>query len=85
MYPNNNSTSNYGHHGTTCNIVNGTQMIVMGGTFPHTDQCDAPLAYGQHTMNLGEIGPGKTLWERFGQNNPPYRLPKKLTQIIGGT
>ncbi|KAH7066721.1 hypothetical protein BKA63DRAFT_571128 [Paraphoma chrysanthemicola] len=78
-------SSEYGHHSMTCDIINGTQMIVMGGTFPSIDICDAPNAQGQHNVDMGTIMQPGMLWNRFNQNNPPYRVPDVLVNVIGGT
>jgi hypothetical protein len=69
----------------TCDIINGTQMIVMGGTFPMTDMCDSPDTQGQHNVDMGTIVEPGRLWQRFNQNNPPYRVPDVLVKVIGGT
>ncbi|KAF2463097.1 uncharacterized protein BDR25DRAFT_246528 [Lindgomyces ingoldianus] len=86
MYPaSNQSQPSFGHHSATCNIINGTQMIVMGGSFPQTQFCDSPALYAQHNVDLGEINADKDIWYLFNQDNPPYRLPIALTKVIGGT
>ena len=73
------------HHSSTCNIVNGTQMIVMGGTFPYSEQCDATNVYGQHNVDLGLLNQINASWTAFRNDNPPYRLPPVLYNIIGGS
>ncbi|KAH7080975.1 hypothetical protein FB567DRAFT_595300 [Paraphoma chrysanthemicola] len=75
----------FGHHSMTCDIINGTQMIVMGGTFPSIDTCDAPEVKGQHNVDMGTIMMPGALWYGFNQNNPPYRVPDVLVNVIGGT
>jgi hypothetical protein len=60
-------------------------MIVMGGTFPQTDTCDFPNAQGQHSVDMGTIITPGQLWNKFNQNNPPYRVPDVLVNVIGGT
>jgi len=60
-------------------------MIVMGGTFPKTDRCDSPPSQSQHSVDMGSILiPGK-LWNKFNLDNPPYRVPDVLVNVIGGT
>lgn len=75
----------YGHHSLTCDIINGTQMIVMGGTYPSSDVCDSPNSFAQHNVDLGELNDSKAPWYIFRNDNPPYRVPSALTKIIGGT
>ncbi|KAF2820057.1 hypothetical protein CC86DRAFT_245247, partial [Ophiobolus disseminans] len=78
-------STKWGHHSMTCDIVNGTQMIVMGGTFPLTTECDAPETLGQHNVDLGTLIDSTKIWQPFNQNNPPYRVPDVLVKVIGGT
>ncbi|ORX92787.1 hypothetical protein BCR34DRAFT_647580 [Clohesyomyces aquaticus] len=87
MFPDNAqpSTGSNGHHSLTCNIINGTQMLVMGGTFPNSAACDVPAEYGQHNADLGQVNDDRVLWRVFNQDNPPYRVPGALTKVIGGT
>ncbi|KAF2735105.1 hypothetical protein EJ04DRAFT_534423 [Polyplosphaeria fusca] len=42
------------HHSSTCNIIGRSQMIIMGGTFPNTTECDVPPVFGQHGLLLGK-------------------------------
>ena len=38
-----NKTGDYPHHSLTCSVVaGGSQMLIIGGTFPSTDDCDDP-------------------------------------------
>ena len=73
------------HHSLTCDIINGTQMIVMGGTFPDSSACDVPYVAAQHNLNLGQNNPANSLWSAFVLDFPPYIVPPAITQLIGGT
>ncbi|PSN61858.1 hypothetical protein BS50DRAFT_625213 [Corynespora cassiicola Philippines] len=73
------------HHSLTCNIINGTQMMVIGGYFPNTSVCDVPDVYGQHNVDLGMIEESGVLWEKFNHSNPPYRVPPRVVEVVGGT
>jgi len=73
------------HHSLTCNIINGTQMIVMGGTFPNSSMCDIPTTYGQHNVDLGRLNTMGDLWQGFRNDNPPYLVPPEIVEIVGGT
>jgi hypothetical protein len=46
--------SQYEHHSSSCSVINGAQMIVMGGYFPNSTNggCDSPLTAGQHNLDL---------------------------------
>jgi hypothetical protein len=54
MYPNT-TIEQYPHHSSSCNVIDGSQMIIIGGNFPldNTD-CDAPAQYGAHGLDMGE-------------------------------
>jgi hypothetical protein len=46
------------HNTLTCNVIDGAQMIIIGGTFPLDDtDCDAPAQYGSHGLDMGEQNP----------------------------
>lgn len=72
-------------HSLSCDVINGTQMILMGGYRPTTKDCDAPNFYGQHGVDLGQINEDGVIWAPFSHENPPYRVPPRVVDIIGGT
>jgi hypothetical protein len=82
-------TTSYGvsfpHHSMTCNVINGTQMIIMGGTFPNSSQCDVPTIYGLHSANLGQNNPNGAAWNTFVLDFPPYTVPRSILDVVGGT
>jgi hypothetical protein len=59
-------------------------MIVMGGTFPYSDECDVPTVYGQHNVDLGELNFVNNSWAAFRNDDPPYRVPQPVYGVIGG-
>jgi hypothetical protein len=59
------SSETFPHHSLSCNAINGTQMIIMGGTFPESDMYDTPAVLGQHGLNLGENNPTGSEWMAF--------------------
>jgi hypothetical protein len=73
------------HHSLTCDVINGTQMIVMGGTFPDSSACDAQTMFGQHNLNLAQNNPDNALWSAFVLDFPPYTVPPAIVNIAGGT
>ncbi|OCK82337.1 hypothetical protein K432DRAFT_472509 [Lepidopterella palustris CBS 459.81] len=74
----------YPHHSLTCNVVNGAQMIVMGGTFPNYTACDAPSFYGLHNLNLGKQNAQDAQWYQFLPNVTSYSVPSEIIATIGG-
>ncbi|PSN58874.1 hypothetical protein BS50DRAFT_475119, partial [Corynespora cassiicola Philippines] len=84
--PEHNVDATFPHHSLTCDVINGTQMIVMGGHFTNiTSECDVPVVYGQHGLDLGVINDKKVPWVLFRYDNPPYRVPELVVNVIGGT
>jgi hypothetical protein len=61
-------------------------MIIMGGTFPSSDNCDIPETLGQHNLNLGENVPGtQSRWYEFLPDLEIVKVPEVITALIGGT
>lgn len=59
-------------------------MIVIGGWFPQTNECDAADARGQHGMNLGYNGPKSALWDEYDAKLSKYFVPTPVISVIGG-
>lgn len=54
MYPNT-TGEQYPHNTLSCNVIDGSQMIIIGGSFPLDDQtCDAQPQFGSHNLDMGE-------------------------------
>ncbi|ROV88241.1 hypothetical protein VSDG_09031 [Cytospora chrysosperma] len=87
LYPNNGSvTGQYPHHSMSCNVVNRSQMIIIGGTFPLTDACDAAPQWGTHNLVLGQQpDPGASPWQLFTPGLPAaYAVPDAVVSVVGG-
>lgn len=80
-----NLTGEYPHHSLSCNMVDNAQMLVIGGTFPSSDRCDAPEQYGVHNIDLGQQNPEKALWQIFVTNLTKYAVPDPVVSVIGGS
>lgn len=60
MYPND-TTNQYPHNSLSCNVIDGAQMLIIGGSFPNDDQtCDAPAQFGAHGLDMGEQNADKS-------------------------
>lgn len=59
MYPiSGNTTEQYPHNTLSCNVIDGAQMLIIGGSFPvDNTTCDAPDQYGSHGLDMGEQNP----------------------------
>lgn len=78
------SEGSYPHHSMSCNIVGGN-MLIIGGTFPTSDQCDIPSQTGTHNLDLGRQNVLNTTWYQFLPNITNYVIPHILVAQIGGT
>lgn len=49
------------HHSLTCNVIDGAQMLIMGGSFPlNSTICDSEEVFGTHGLDMGEQNPDKS-------------------------
>lgn len=86
LYPNDgNVTGQYPHHSLSCNVVNKGQMLVIGGTFPLTDDCDAAPQWGAHNLVLGQQSdPDANPWQLYSPNLTTYAVPDEIISVVGG-
>ncbi|KAE8448886.1 hypothetical protein EG329_008682 [Mollisiaceae sp. DMI_Dod_QoI] len=71
------------HHSMTCNVVNNAQMLVIGGTFPASDQCDSSNVWGTHNVDMGKVS--GNMWEIFKPNLTTYNVPPEIISVVGGS
>ncbi|KAF2271331.1 uncharacterized protein EI97DRAFT_437964 [Westerdykella ornata] len=83
-WPAENTTSVYGHGGCSATVVKRDQMIIIGGWFPNTQDCDTPDGWGQHNMNLGYNGAQQDLWDKYDPKLSAYAVPTPVISVIGG-
>ncbi|KAF1933018.1 uncharacterized protein M421DRAFT_98183 [Didymella exigua CBS 183.55] len=75
---------------SSCNVIQNSQMIVMGGdwTNPSKIACDVPDGWGQHGVLLGQEGfelPGNNKWwSGLKSNISTYNVPGNIVSVIGG-
>ncbi|KAF4970117.1 hypothetical protein FSARC_2786 [Fusarium sarcochroum] len=84
MYPTTNGTGDYPHHSFTCNVVNKAQMLVHGGFFPLTDDCDVADQWGLHDMSLGRQNKDKAPWQLYDPDLTKYAVPTDIISVVGG-
>ncbi|KAH7125724.1 hypothetical protein B0J11DRAFT_312729 [Dendryphion nanum] len=83
-WPSNNSTTVFGHGGCSANVVRRDQMLIIGGWFPESNNCDAENGQGQHNMNLGFNGPQSSLWDKYDPRISKYFVPTPVLSVVGG-
>jgi hypothetical protein len=59
-------------------------MIIMGGTFPNSTQCDAPAVYGMHNLDLSQNNPNDAEWATLNYSSTAYLVPTAVVSAIGG-
>ncbi|KAJ9642294.1 hypothetical protein H2199_004674 [Coniosporium tulheliwenetii] len=72
------------HGMLSCNVVEGAQMLIIGGHFVQHERCDAMNIWGTHNLNLGKTGPEGAKWEAYYPNITEYRVPSEIIAKIGG-
>jgi len=86
MYPNDgNITGQYPHHSLSCNVIDNAQMLIIGGTFPLSDTCDAESQWGTHNLDLGEVTKKGQPWQLFMPNLTKYSVPDEIISVVGGS
>ncbi|EPE04906.1 cell wall anchored protein [Ophiostoma piceae UAMH 11346] len=87
LYPTDgNYTGQYPHHSLTCNVVSGAQMLIIGGSFPLTEDCDVPQQWGTHNADLtAAFDDSPALWKLFATNETTYQVPDAIVSVVGGS
>lgn len=73
------------HGSLTCNVIENSQMIVMGGNFTNSTECDVPTIQGQHNLDLGQSNRDNAKWFAYRSNVTEYLVPPQILQITGGS
>jgi hypothetical protein len=86
LYPNDgNVTGQYPHHSLSCNVVNRGQMLIIGGTFPLSDECDSTPQWGAHNLVLGQQADGAANpWQLHSPGLTTYAVPDEIISVVGG-
>jgi hypothetical protein len=78
-------TGDYPHHSLSCNVVNNAQMIIIGGTFPLSTDCDAPTQWGAHNLDMGKQNEDHVPWKLYAPNKTSYVVPEEIISAVGGS
>ncbi|KAK3995972.1 autophagy-related protein 3 [Cladorrhinum sp. PSN332] len=79
-----NTTGARPHNTLTCNVIDNSQMLVLGGTFPSTTECDSEGQYGLHNLDMGQQNPKKNSWMIYAANKTAYAVPDPIVNVVGG-
>ncbi|KAB5571722.1 hypothetical protein GE09DRAFT_1216339 [Coniochaeta sp. 2T2.1] len=84
--PNSNVMGPYPKSMMTCNVVDNSQMLIIGGTYSNdtTYMCDADSVWGTHNMNLGEQNVDNAIWAAYLPNLTTDAVPSDILTAIGG-
>jgi hypothetical protein len=71
----------------SCNVVDNTQMLVIGGSYANATEktCDVPSIQGAHNMNLGKQNKEDAIWARYQDDLTTYKVPIDIRTAIGGS
>ncbi|KAH7116928.1 cell wall anchored protein [Dendryphion nanum] len=73
------------HHSLSCDVIDNTQMIIMGGHFTNsTTNCDVPVVYGQHGLDLGRRNSLGAKWATYNASITKYQVPTEIAKVVGG-
>ncbi|KAH6888666.1 hypothetical protein B0T10DRAFT_59009 [Thelonectria olida] len=85
MYPtDSNKTGDYPHHSLSCNVINEAQMIIHGGFFPNTNDCDSPDQWGIHNLDMGKQNNDSSIWALYDPDKTTYEVPTDVISVVGG-
>ncbi|KAK1827120.1 hypothetical protein QBC39DRAFT_267664 [Podospora conica] len=86
LYPDGNETGQYPHHSLSCNVIDNAQMMIIGGTFPLSTDCDVPDQFGTHNLDMGMQNPDKAAWQLFRPTGlTSYAVPDPIISVVGGS
>ncbi|CAF3455230.1 unnamed protein product [Fusarium graminearum] len=82
-----NGTGTYPKSMMSCNVIDNTQMLVIGGSYANATEkeCDVPSIQGVHNMNLGKQNDEDAIWARYQDDLTTYEVPVDIRKSIGGS
>src|SRR5437667_12797838 len=79
IYPlDSNGTGDWPHHSLSCNVISGSQMLIIGGTFPKHNICDSETVWGVHNLQMSKQNQNKAFWAAFDSNSTSYTVPEEI-------
>jgi hypothetical protein len=60
-------------------------MLIIGGTFPLSSDCDSPATWGTHNVDLGKVsGFAWNTYQTNETNSTSYVVPPDVIAVVGG-
>lgn len=60
-------------------------MLIHGGFFPMTNECDSEDQWGLHNMDMGKQNKDHSPWALFEPNKTHYVVPAEIISVVGGS
>lgn len=74
------------HNMLSCNVVDGAQMLIVGGSFPKDQStCDSVNSWGTHNLDLNEPAANALPWNTYQPNLTTYAVPSAIISVVGGS
>ncbi|KAB8288838.1 hypothetical protein EYC80_010741 [Monilinia laxa] len=81
-----NSDSPKPHNMLSCNVIDGAQMLIVGGSFPKDQStCDSVNSWGTHNLDLNEPAANALPWNTYQPNLTTYAVPSAIISVVGGS
>ncbi|KAI0480369.1 hypothetical protein GGR56DRAFT_687484 [Xylariaceae sp. FL0804] len=81
----------YPHNTLSCDVIDGAQMLVVGGSFPLDGgsgggggHCDAPGQWATHALDLGRQNAEGAAWHVYDPAVTSYAVPAEVRDVVGG-
>lgn len=72
------------HRSLICNVYEGSHVIIRGGYFTNSTDCDIPSIYGQHELDLSRENKDGLKWVAFNASLTTYNAAPGIIEVIGG-
>ncbi|EXL65233.1 hypothetical protein FOPG_18533 [Fusarium oxysporum f. sp. conglutinans race 2 54008] len=57
-------------------------MLIIGGSYSNTSECDVPSVQGTHNMNLGKQNRGNDIWAEYQPELTTYIVPTDILTAV---
>ncbi|KAK6509788.1 hypothetical protein TWF481_004517 [Arthrobotrys musiformis] len=70
------------HQRLTCNVIQNSQMLILGGYFPLGGECDTPGQAAIHNLNLSGSNSEGTIWANYAVGLDDYQVPSAVLDTL---